>query len=120
MFFEINGFELSTINSVHQSSIEAQCRSSSNYYKSFVIAQGYTSFWNDCISSGLRGCILTELALRNRIELEKSGMRKKSLMNRKVYFCNIYLNAQVCVRFMSSILFSVKETSVKNWNYFFL
>ncbi|VBB33364.1 unnamed protein product, partial [Acanthocheilonema viteae] len=45
--------------------------------------EGYTSFWNDCISSGLRGCILTELALRNRIELEKSGMRKKSLMSRK-------------------------------------
>ncbi|VDK82052.1 unnamed protein product [Litomosoides sigmodontis] len=46
--------------------------------------EGYTSFWNDCISSGLRGCILTELALRNRIELEKCGMRKKSLMCRKV------------------------------------
>ncbi|EJW77715.1 phosphoprotein 3, partial [Wuchereria bancrofti] len=46
--------------------------------------EGYTSFWNDCISSGLRGCILTELALRNRIELEKCGMRRKSLMNRKV------------------------------------
>ena len=24
--------------------------------------EGYTSFWNDCISSGLRGCILIELA----------------------------------------------------------
>ncbi|KAM3715821.1 Golgi phosphoprotein [Dirofilaria immitis] len=46
--------------------------------------EGYTSFWNDCISSGLRGCILTELALRNRIELERSGMRKKSLLSRKV------------------------------------
>ncbi|KAH9370458.1 hypothetical protein HPB48_000296 [Haemaphysalis longicornis] len=31
--------------------------------------EGYTSFWNDCISSGLRGCILVELALRGRIEL---------------------------------------------------
>jgi len=46
--------------------------------------EGYTSFWNDCISSGLRGCILVELALRNRIELEKPGMRKKSLIARKV------------------------------------
>jgi len=46
--------------------------------------EGYTSFWNDCISSGLRGCVLIELALRNRIELEKSGMRKKSLVSRKV------------------------------------
>ena len=46
--------------------------------------QGYTSFWNDCISSGLRGCILTELALRGRLELEKTGMRRRSLLNRKV------------------------------------
>lgn len=46
--------------------------------------EGYTSFWNDCISSGLRGCILIELALRGRIELEKSGMRKKKLLSRKV------------------------------------
>lgn len=46
--------------------------------------EGYTSFWNDCISSGLRGCILVELALRGRIELEKQGARKKSLANRRV------------------------------------
>ena len=46
--------------------------------------EGYTSFWNDCISSGLRGCILIELALRGRIELEKPGMRKKPLNQRRV------------------------------------
>ena len=46
--------------------------------------QGYTSFWNDCISSGLRGCILVELGLRGRVELEKTGMRRRSLLNRKV------------------------------------
>jgi Golgi phosphoprotein 3 len=46
--------------------------------------EGYTSFWNDCISSGLRGCILIELSLRGRIELEKAGMRRRSLGNRKV------------------------------------
>lgn len=46
--------------------------------------EGYTSFWNDCISSGLRGCILIELAIRGRLELEKTGMRRRSLQNRKV------------------------------------
>jgi len=46
--------------------------------------EGYTSFWNDCISSGLRGCILIELSLRGRLELEKTGMRRRSLQNRKV------------------------------------
>ncbi|KIH59251.1 golgi phosphoprotein 3 [Ancylostoma duodenale] len=48
------------------------------------LLQGYTSFWNDCISSGLRGCVLIELAIRGRIQLESSGMRKKSLLTRKV------------------------------------
>ncbi|KAH3842952.1 Golgi phosphoprotein 3-like [Dreissena polymorpha] len=46
--------------------------------------EGYTSFWNDCISSGLRGCILIELALKGRVEVEKAGMRRRSLLNRKV------------------------------------
>ncbi|CAI5667224.1 Golgi phosphoprotein 3 [Oreochromis niloticus] len=46
--------------------------------------EGYTSFWNDCISSGLRGCMLVELALRGRLQLEASGVRRKSLLARKV------------------------------------
>jgi Golgi phosphoprotein 3 len=50
--------------------------------------EGYTSFWNDCISSGLRGCILIELSLRGRIELERAGMRRKSLLSRKVMLKN--------------------------------
>ena len=48
----------------------------------------YTSFWNDCISSGLRGCILIELALRGRIELERAGLRRRALLNRKVVVKN--------------------------------
>ncbi|XP_060676685.1 Golgi phosphoprotein 3-like [Hemiscyllium ocellatum] len=48
--------------------------------------EGYTSFWNDCISAGLRGCILVELALRGRIQLEPPTLRRKSLLNRKVLF----------------------------------
>lgn len=46
--------------------------------------EGYTSFWNDCISSGLRGCMLIELGLRGKIGLEDTGMRKRSLGSRKV------------------------------------
>lgn len=46
--------------------------------------EGYTSFWNDCISSGLRGCILIELALRGRIELDRPGMRRRGLLSRKI------------------------------------
>ena len=50
--------------------------------------EGYTSFWNDCISSGLRGCILIELALRGRVELERAGMRRKGLLSRKILIKN--------------------------------
>lgn len=39
--------------------------------------QGYTSFWNDCLSVGLRGCILAELILRKRIRLEKTSNRRR-------------------------------------------
>ncbi|XP_034025634.1 Golgi phosphoprotein 3 isoform X1 [Thalassophryne amazonica] len=46
--------------------------------------EGYTSFWNDCISSGLRGCMLIELALRGRLQLETCGMRRRGLLSRKV------------------------------------
>jgi len=46
--------------------------------------EGYTSFWNDCISSGLRGCMLMELGLRNKIDLEECGMRRRSLATRKI------------------------------------
>lgn len=54
------------------------------YLTVFHSSQGYTSFWNDCISSGLRGCMLIELALRGRLQLEACGMRRKSLLTRKV------------------------------------
>ncbi|XP_016359520.1 Golgi phosphoprotein 3-like isoform X2 [Sinocyclocheilus anshuiensis] len=46
--------------------------------------EGYTSFWNDSISSGLRSCILVELALRGRIQLEPQSSRKRKLLHRKV------------------------------------
>ncbi|KAL5259178.1 hypothetical protein ACHWQZ_G009589 [Mnemiopsis leidyi] len=46
--------------------------------------EGYTSFWNDNISSGLRGAMLIELALRGRITLDNTGMRKRSLLSRRV------------------------------------
>lgn len=47
--------------------------------------EGYTSFWNDCISSGLRGGILIELYLRGRVVLEPATLRKKRLLDRRVH-----------------------------------
>jgi len=36
------------------------------------------------LSSGLRGCILIELSFHSRIELEKAGARRCSLLDRKI------------------------------------
>lgn len=78
--------------------------------------QGYTSFWNDSISSGLRGCILIELALRQRIELEKAGMRRKSLQMRKVIIKNETPTGDVL---LDEALKHIKETNppetVQSW-----
>lgn len=78
--------------------------------------EGYTSFWNDCISSGLRGCILIELALRGRIEMEKQGMRKKPLIHRRVILKNETPTGDVL---LDEALKHIKETevpeSVESW-----
>lgn len=63
------------------------------YLTVFQFSQGYTSFWNDCISSGLRGCMLIELALRGRLQLEACGIRRKSLLTRKVSGRNVFIFA---------------------------
>ncbi|XP_048733422.2 Golgi phosphoprotein 3 homolog sauron-like [Ostrea edulis] len=78
--------------------------------------EGYTSFWNDCISSGLRGCILIELALRGRLELEKAGMRRRSLLNRKVLLKSSNPTGDVL---LDEALKHIKETepaeTVQSW-----
>lgn len=78
--------------------------------------EGYTSFWNDCISSGLRGCMLVELALRGRIELEKSGMRRRGLLTRKVICKNATPTGDVL---LDEALKHIKETNppdnVQSW-----
>ncbi|XP_016374306.1 Golgi phosphoprotein 3 [Sinocyclocheilus rhinocerous] len=78
--------------------------------------EGYTSFWNDCISSGLRGCMLIELALRGRLQLEASGMRRKSLLTRKV-ICKS--DAPTGDMLLDEALKHVKETqppeTVQSW-----
>ncbi|XP_065583801.1 Golgi phosphoprotein 3 homolog sauron-like, partial [Artemia franciscana] len=79
--------------------------------------EGYTSFWNDSISSGLRGCILIELSLRGRIELEKCGPgRRKSLLSRRIVIRN---DAQTGDVLLDEALKHMKETdppeTVQSW-----
>ncbi|KGL84479.1 Golgi phosphoprotein 3, partial [Tinamus guttatus] len=78
--------------------------------------EGYTSFWNDCISSGLRGCMLIELGLRGRVQLEACGMRRKSLLMRKVICKSDAPTGDVL---LDEALKHIKETqppeTVQNW-----
>lgn len=78
--------------------------------------EGYTSFWNDCISSGLRGCILIELGLRGRVELERNGMRRRSLLARKLV---VKSDSTVGDVLLDEALKHLKETdppeSVQSW-----
>ncbi|XP_004930165.1 Golgi phosphoprotein 3 homolog sauron [Bombyx mandarina] len=78
--------------------------------------EGYTSFWNDCISSGLRGCILIELGLRGRLELERAGMRRKGLLSRKVIVKSDTLTGDVL---LDEALKHMKDTdppeTVQSW-----
>lgn len=78
--------------------------------------EGYTSFWNDCISSGLRGCILIELGLRGRIELERAGMRRKGLCTRKIILKSDTPTGDVL---LDEALKHVKDTdppeTIQNW-----
>ncbi|OUC47671.1 golgi phosphoprotein 3 [Trichinella nativa] len=78
--------------------------------------EGYTSFWNDCLSPGLRGCILIELALRGRIQLEKKGMRRKSLTLRKVQLMSDLPTGDII---LDEALKHIKETdpplTVQSW-----
>lgn len=79
----------------HVSYVNKRCILADPFF-SPSFSQGYTSFWNDCISSGLRGCMLVELALRGRLQLEPCGVRRKGLLSRKVRRCG-----------QATILFSV-------------
>ncbi|KAK9510424.1 hypothetical protein O3M35_005215 [Rhynocoris fuscipes] len=78
--------------------------------------EGYTSFWNDCISSGLRASILIELSLCGRIELEKAGMKKRSLLNRKVIVKNDKPTGDVLLdEALKHIKYTKPLENVQNW-----
>ncbi|XP_076862726.1 Golgi phosphoprotein 3-like isoform X2 [Brachyhypopomus gauderio] len=81
-----------------------------------ALGLGYTSFWNDCISSGLRGAMLVELALRGRIHLEAPTMRKRKLLERRVLLQSAAPTGDVL---LDEVLKHIKNThppeSVASW-----
>lgn len=77
---------------------------------------GYTSFWNDSLSVGLRGCIIVELSFRGRIQLERASMRRRALASRKITVKNDTPIGEVL---LDETLKIIKGTdppeSVRNW-----
>ncbi|XP_006001244.1 Golgi phosphoprotein 3-like [Latimeria chalumnae] len=78
--------------------------------------EGYTSFWNDYISSGLRGGILIELALRGRIQLEPTTVRRKRLLDRKVLLRSDSPTGDVLLdETIKHIKATVPAENIENW-----
>ncbi|KAF7287702.1 Golgi phosphoprotein 3 homolog sauron [Rhynchophorus ferrugineus] len=78
--------------------------------------EGYTSFWNDCISSGLRGCILIELGLRGRVELESNGVRRRNLLARKLIVKNeIPVGDVLLDEALKHLKYTCPPESVQSW-----
>ncbi len=74
---------------------------------------GYTSFWNDNISLGLRACFLIELALRGRISLEKA--KGRYLQDRNVVIVNDRSTGDMLLDEALRTIVSNSTTNVKNW-----
>ncbi|ORX91660.1 Golgi phospho protein 3 [Basidiobolus meristosporus CBS 931.73] len=79
--------------------------------------QGYLSFWNDNISYALRGCIMLELALRNRISVVKDATYSYTrLSDRLVELVDSSLTGEVlldeAIKLMKS---SNEQLSINNW-----
>ncbi|KAF9908297.1 hypothetical protein EC991_009941 [Linnemannia zychae] len=79
--------------------------------------QGYLSFWNDNISYTLRGCILMELAFRNRIAMVKdSNRRKYPLADRYIEAVSEKLTGEVLLDEALKMISSTQERmSVGQW-----
>ncbi|KAF9331557.1 hypothetical protein BG006_005582 [Podila minutissima] len=79
--------------------------------------QGYLSFWNDNISYTLRGCILMELAFRNRIAMVKDPNRRKyPLADRYIEVVSEKLTGEVLLDEALKMINSTEERmSVGQW-----
>ncbi|RUO96646.1 vacuolar protein sorting-associated protein 74, partial [Jimgerdemannia flammicorona] len=78
--------------------------------------QGYLSFWNDNISYTLRGCILMELALRDRIAMVKDPNRRRfPLADRYIEVISERLTGEVLLDEALKMMRSSEKMSVANW-----
>jgi Golgi phosphoprotein 3 len=71
------------------------------------------SFWNDNISYVLRGCILIELSLRNRISTVKDS-RKRPFADRLVQVIDASNTGEVILDEALKLMQS-EQNSISNW-----
>lgn len=80
------------------------------------LQQGYLSFWNDNISYTLRGCILMELALRDRIAMVKDPNRRRfPLADRYIEVVSERLTGEVLLDEALKMMRTSEKMSVANW-----
>lgn len=79
--------------------------------------EGYLSFWNDNISYALRGLILVELALRNKIRMINDPARKRfELPDRLIEIVDSSLTGETLLDEALKLIKNDKESlSVLNW-----
>ncbi|KAG7191750.1 Vacuolar protein sorting-associated protein 74 [Scheffersomyces spartinae] len=79
--------------------------------------EGYLSFWNDNISYALRGCILLELAFRNKISLVNDPARRRfELSDRLIEVINTEPTGEVLLDETLRIMKGDESNlSVTNW-----
>ncbi|RKO85526.1 Golgi phospho protein 3-domain-containing protein [Blyttiomyces helicus] len=76
-------------------------------------AQGYLSFWNDNISYVLRGCILIELSLRNRISTVKES-RKRPYAEKLLEVVDERVTGEVLLDEALKLI-KIEKQNVGNW-----
>lgn len=78
--------------------------------------QGYLSFWNDSISYVLRGCILIELALQDKIQVASDPMRRQvSIADRKLVVTDDKLTGEVLLDETIKLMKSSEPMSISGW-----
>lgn len=78
--------------------------------------EGYLSFWNDNISYALRGCILIELALRNKIRMVDDSARKRfDLSERLVEVIDGSKTGEVLLDETLQLMKNDEPLTIANW-----
>lgn len=78
--------------------------------------EGYLSFWNDSISYALRGCILIELALRNKIRILDAPARMRfDISERLIEVIDSSKTGEVLLDETLQLMVNDEPLSIANW-----